>query len=73
MIDVIFLLIIFFILAGRITDDIANNQITVPPTKTAEKWEKPEGWKNVRVEVWGNTQDKGQGRSVGHIIKVGRF
>ena len=32
MIDVIFLLIIFFILAGKITAEISNENITVPPT-----------------------------------------
>ena len=70
MIDVIFLLIIFFILAGRITDDLVNNQITVPPTETAEKWEKPDDWKSVRVEVLVTPPDRGENRTVGHNIKV---
>ena len=61
MIDVIFLLIIFFILAGKITSDISNTDITVPPTKTGEEREPLEGWKIVKVECWGETQDRAHG------------
>lgn len=71
MIDVIFLLIIFFILAGRITAEISNENITVPPTKTAEKWDKPDEWGHVKIEVWGDTQDHTGGGEPGHVIKMG--
>ena len=71
MIDVIFLLIIFFILAGRITAEISNTKITVPPTKTAEKWEKPPTWEHVKVEVWGNTQEGIGVSEAYHVIKMG--
>ena len=37
MIDMVFLLIIFFILAGKISSEQRTQQITVPPTKTAIK------------------------------------
>lgn len=37
MIDMVFLLIIFFILAGKISNERRTEQITVPPTKTATK------------------------------------
>lgn len=71
MIDVIFLLIIFFILAGRITAEITNNQITVPPTITAEKWEKPDDWEHYKIEVWGSTQDQAGAGQAGHTVKFG--
>ncbi|MDA3962201.1 MAG: biopolymer transporter ExbD [Planctomycetota bacterium] len=71
MIDVIFLLIIFFILAGRITSEISNTNITVPPTKTAEKWEKPDDWGHIKIEVWGTTQDHVGGGEPGFTIKMG--
>lgn len=72
MIDVIFLLIIFFILAGRITAEISNENITVPPTKTAEEWDKPDEWGHMKIEVWGSTQDHtGGGIEPGHTIKMG--
>lgn len=68
MIDIIFLLILFFILAGRITAEISTQEITVPPTKSAEDIRNTE-WDIVKVEVWGDTQDKGG--EAGHKIKIG--
>jgi biopolymer transport protein ExbD len=56
MIDMIFLLIIFFILAGKITSDVRSEQITVPPTVTAQKIEVPSDWKHVIIDVFGTTQ-----------------
>lgn len=56
MIDVIFLIIIFFILAGKITSDLRPQSITVPPTKTAMKKPVPEGWEKIVINVKGNTQ-----------------
>lgn len=55
MIDVIFLLIIFFILAGRITSEMRSNKITVPPTRTAEEMVTPQGWRHAVIEVFGTT------------------
>jgi hypothetical protein len=77
MIDVVFLLIIFFILAGRITSEMTNEQITVPPTRTAE--EKPDlsggGWERIKIEVWGSTQENAGsnigGGGEGHKIQLG--
>ena len=71
MIDVIFLLIIFFILAGKITAEISNENITVPPTKTAEEIDVPPDWVPVKIEVWGNTQDPGPGLESGLKIQLG--
>ena len=70
MIDVIFLLIIFFILAGRITAEITNNKITVPPTITAEKWEKPDDWEHYKIEVWGSTQDQAGAGQAGAVTRL---
>ena len=55
MIDVIFLLIIFFILAGRITSEIRSNEITVPPARTAQEMETPPNWQHRVIEVYGDT------------------
>lgn len=70
MIDVIFLLIIFFILAGKITAEISNENITVPPTVTAEKIEIPKEYQNFKIEVYGNTQRPKEGES-GMTIEFG--
>lgn len=55
MIDVIFLLIIFFILAGRITSEVRSNEITVPPARTAEEMQTPQDWRHAVIEVFGDT------------------
>ena len=52
MIDLVFLLIIFFILAGKISSDQRSQQITVPPTKTATKL--PVG-DRIIINVFGTT------------------
>lgn len=67
MIDIIFLLIIFFILAGRITSEMRVNDVTVPPTKTAEKMDTPSGWRHIIVETWGKTQTAGGGKPLNQI------
>jgi biopolymer transport protein ExbD len=56
MIDCIFLLLLFFMLCGRITMDQRTEQITVPPTKTANKFKDPEGWSREIINVFGQTQ-----------------
>ncbi len=53
MIDLVFLLIIFFILAGKITNQSRTEQITVPPTTTATKLENPE---RIIINVFGTTK-----------------
>lgn len=56
LIDVITMLIIFFILGGKLTQDVRTEQITVPPTKTAAKLDVPKDWQLVIINVFGNTQ-----------------
>lgn len=56
LIDVITMLIIFFILGGKMSQDIRTEQITVPPTKTATKLETENGWRRLVVNVFGTTQ-----------------
>jgi len=53
MIDLVFLLIIFFILAGKISNERRTEQITVPPTKTATKLDPKE---RIIVNVFGTTK-----------------
>lgn len=56
LIDVVFLILLFFILCGRLTVDQRTEQITVPPTRTAMKFDN-KGWDRVVVNVFGSTQD----------------
>jgi biopolymer transport protein ExbD len=70
MIDVIFLLIIFFILAGRITSEMRSNEITVPPARTAEEMDRPPNWRHAVIEVFGNTTRSGVG-TPRNTIKLG--
>jgi biopolymer transport protein ExbD len=56
MIDCIFLLLLFFMLCGRITMDQRTELITVPPTKTAAKLKEPPGWTRIVINVFGSTQ-----------------
>ncbi len=56
LIDVVFLILLFFILCGRLTIDARTEQITVPPTKTAAKFEVT-GWERVVINVFGATQN----------------
>ncbi len=56
LIDVIFLLIIFFILAGRITSELRAEKITVPPSYTAEETPVDNEWMRVIIELEGETQ-----------------
>ena len=57
MIDCIFLLLLFFMLCGRITMDQRVEQITVPPTKTAQKPDNPKDWERIVINVFGSTQN----------------
>jgi biopolymer transport protein ExbD len=55
LIDVITMLIIFFILGGKMSQDVRTEAITVPPTKTATKLD-DNGMKRIIINVFGNTQ-----------------
>ncbi|MFW5828681.1 MAG: biopolymer transporter ExbD [Planctomycetota bacterium] len=72
MIDMIFLLIIFFILAGKITSDLRSEQITVPPTFTAEKIEIEDDWGHMVIDVFGQTQNQSGSTPPRNTIKVGK-
>ncbi|MEY2838554.1 MAG: Biopolymer transport protein ExbD/TolR [Pseudomonadota bacterium] len=56
MIDCIFLLLLFFMLCGRITMDQRVEQITVPPTRTAMEMKTPKDWERLVINVFGSTQ-----------------
>jgi biopolymer transport protein ExbD len=61
LIDVTFLVLLFFILCGRLTIDQRAEQITVPPTRTAMTMPKIQGWERVVINVFGSTQRGGAG------------
>jgi biopolymer transport protein ExbD len=65
MIDLVFLLIIFFILAGKISSETRTQQITVPPTKTATKLEVKD---RIIINVFGTTKEGSPPRN---SIRVG--
>ncbi len=56
LIDVVFLILVFFILCGRLTVDQRTEQITVPPTRTAAKFD-TKGWERIVLNVYGSTQN----------------
>jgi biopolymer transport protein ExbD len=56
MIDCVFLLILFFVLCGRISLDQRLTQIAVPPTKTADKFRDPPDWTRIVITVRGTTR-----------------
>jgi biopolymer transport protein ExbD len=58
LIDCVFLLLLFFMLCGRMSTDNRTEQITVPPTKTANKFDPQPGWERLVVNVYGSTQNK---------------
>ena len=55
LIDCIFLLLLFFMLCGRMSTDQRTEQITVPPTKTAVKFEDKK-WPREVINVFGTTK-----------------
>lgn len=59
MIDCIFLLLLFFMLCGRISMDKRGEMITVPPAKTAINIIRPENWRYMTVSVFGDTSTRG--------------
>jgi biopolymer transport protein ExbD len=56
LIDCVFLLLLFFMLCGRMTLDQRVEQITVPPTKTAQKLDTPKNWERIVINVFGSTR-----------------
>lgn len=61
MIDCIFLLLLFFMLCGRLSADMRTEQITVPPTRTAAKLDPAKGWERVLINIYGKTQENKPG------------
>lgn len=56
LIDCIFLLLLFFMLVGRLSDESRPEQITVPPTKTANALSgATTGWQREIIQVSGST------------------
>ena len=55
LIDCIFLLLLFFMLCGRLSTDNRTEQITVPPTITAMKFT-DKAWHREVINVFGTTQ-----------------
>lgn len=69
LIDCVFLLLLFFMLVGRLSTDERTEQITVPPTKTAMKFDaKKGGWTREVINVFGSTQ---KGDPPANTIRVG--
>ena len=69
LIDCVFLLLLFFMLVGRLSTDERTEQITVPPTKTAMKFDANKGgWSREVVNVFGTTQ---HGDPPSNTIRVG--
>jgi hypothetical protein len=57
LIDCVFLILLFFILVGRLSVDQRTEQITVPPTKTAVKFDETKGhWRREVINIFGSTQ-----------------
>jgi len=56
MIDCVFLILLFFMLCGRITMDQRTEQITVPPTRTATVPKDPKDYQRIVINVFGTTK-----------------
>jgi biopolymer transport protein ExbD len=56
LIDCVFLILLFFMLVGRLSTDQRTEQITVPPTKTATKFEDKK-WTREVINIFGSTKD----------------
>ena len=67
LIDCVFLILLFFMLVGRLSTDQRTEQITVPPTKTATKFE-GKGWTREVINIFGSTKDGDPPRNT---IRVG--
>lgn len=70
LIDCVFLLLLFFMLCGHMTLEQRVEQITVPPTKTAQKLKDPDHWERIVVNVFGNTKSGNPPRNTIRINNV---
>jgi biopolymer transport protein ExbD len=70
LIDCVFLLILFFMLCGHLTLDQRVEQITVPPTKTAQTLQDPEKWERIVVNVFGSTKSGNPPRNTIRINSI---
>jgi len=70
MIDCVFLILLFFMLCGRITMDQRTEQITVPPTKTATVVKDPADWERIVINVFGKTKTGSPPRNTIRINNV---
>jgi len=71
LIDVIVLIMAFFILGGKLTKDVRTEEITVPPTKTAAKLDVQKDWQLIIVNVYGKTQASANQGTPEGSIRVG--
>lgn len=62
LIDCVFLLLLFFILCGRISFDQRNETITVPPTKTSRVIPQDDKKTRIIINVFGKTQSEVPGK-----------
>lgn len=57
LIDCVFLLLLFFMICGRLSSDQRTEQISVPPTRTAVKFDESKAkWQREIINVFGSTQ-----------------
>jgi biopolymer transport protein ExbD len=69
LIDCVFLLLLFFMICGRLSTDQRTEQISVPPTKTAVKFDETKAkWRREIINVFGATQG---GDPPKHTIRIG--
>lgn len=73
LIDCVFLLLLFFMICGRLSTDQRTEQISVPPTKTAVKFDETKAkWRREIINVFGRTQEAMTGSSPpAHTIRIG--
>jgi biopolymer transport protein ExbD len=68
LIDCVFLLLLFFMLCGRMTMDQRTEQITVPPTRTATEVKDPKDFERIVINVFGSTKT---GNPPRNTIRIG--
>ena len=74
LIDCVFLILLFFMLVGRLSTDQRTEQITVPPTKTAVKFDAATAkWRREVINIFGATQktDPGDSSPPRNTIRIG--
>jgi biopolymer transport protein ExbD len=70
LIDCVFLMLLFFMLCGHMTLEQRVEQITVPPTKTAQKLDDPKDWERIVLNVYGSTKTGNPPRNTIRINNV---